>query len=141
MAIKNPYFYNDRLYPADYYQQEPREYAENRFKKKYQVHVEKSKKHYRHKSPPISYRDWHSSGGNIPFNVEYEREPLLKVYISDEHYQALIAREQYLETIEQQNRDLTRIRDDQTQEAIIRNRNPTVQKAYEKYKMLLELSK
>lgn len=139
MAIINPYQYNDRIYPKEYYQQEPREYAEDRFKKKYQVHVEKSKKHYRHKSPPISYRDWYSSGGNIPFNVEYEREPLLKVYISEEHYQALVAREQYLETVEDENKKLTRIREDQFQEAMIRNRNPAVKKAYEKYQMLLKL--
>jgi hypothetical protein len=138
MAIINPY-YNSRIYPDKYYQQEPREYAEERFRKKYELHVEKSKRHYRHKSAPISYRDWYQNGGSIPLNVEYEREPLLKVYVSQEHYDALVERERYLETVEQENRELSRVREDQFQEAMIRNRNPAVKQAYEKYKMLLEL--
>lgn len=138
MAITN-YYYNNRIYPNEYYRQEPHEYAEERFRKKYQLHVENSKRHYRHRSIPISYRDWLKDGAEIPFHQEVEREPLLKVYMSKEHYEQLVAREQHLEELEHNAKRLSKMERSQLLEQSIRINNPSVQKAYEKYQMLLKL--
>ncbi len=141
MALTKPYFYNDRIYPDEYYRQEPREYAEERFRKKYTLRVETSKRYYRHRAVPVRYAEWLRDGGNIPFHQEVERESLLKVYISKEDYDHLVEKEKYLEDLEQEVKDLDKLRRQVYEEASIRNKNSAVQKAYEKYQMLLELSK
>lgn len=135
MAINSPkdFYY----YSKDYHQSEPWEVAEERFRKRFQMHVEKSKRHYRHRSAPISYRSW--SEANIPYHQEIEKEPLLKVYISEEHYEHLVKREQQMEELERENFRFKRIENQTFNEMETRNKNPAVQIAYEKYKMLLEL--
>ncbi len=139
MAIENPYFYNDRVYPDEYYRREPRELIEERFRKKYTVHVEPSKRHYRHRSIPLSYNRWLEQGAGIPFQQEVEREPLLKVYVSKDNYEKLIETDQLVEELKQQSRDLHQMKQERQKEAHIRSSNPAVQKAYEKYQMLLKL--
>ncbi len=141
MAINNYYHFEDRIYESKYYEAEPWQYAEERFRKKYTLHVEKSKRHYRQRPIPISYTAWLKQGADIPFHQDIEREPLLKVYISEEHYETLVKREQYLDNLERENKVLCKLQEAQIAEEHIRLKNPTVQKAWEKYKMLLELVK
>ncbi len=137
MAINFPkdFYY----YSKDHNPLETWEVAEERFRKRFQMHVEKSKRHYRHRSAPISYRSW--SEANIPYQQEIEKEPLLKVYVSEEHYERLVKREQEIEELERENFRFKKIENETFNEMGVRNKNPAVQKAYEKYKMLLELSR
>ncbi len=141
MALTKPYFYNDRIYPDSYYRQEPREYVEERFRKKYTLRVETSKRYYRQRAVPVRYTDWLQGGGPVPFHQEVEREPLLKVYISKEDYDNLVEKERYVEDLESEVKHLDKLRRELLEEASIRSKNSAVQKAYEKYQMLLELSK
>lgn len=138
MAINYPKDFYNQYFTKDYYQGEPWEVAEERFRKRFQLHVEKSKRHYRHRPVPISYRAWNQT---LPIEHEYERESLLKVYISNEHYEQLVKSEQLAENLERENDRFRRMEKATLEEMTIRSRNPTVQKAYDKYKMLLELSK
>lgn len=139
MAINFPKDFYSQYLTKDYYQKEPWEVAEERFRKRFELHVEKSKRHYRHRPVPISYRSW--SEANIPYQHEYEREPLLKVYISNEQYEQLVKSEQLAEDLERENYRLKRMEQATFDEMATRNKNPAVKKAYEKYKMLLELSR
>lgn len=139
MAINYPKDFYSQYLTKDYYQKEPWEVAEERFRKRFELHVEKSKRHYRHRPVPVSYRSW--SEANIPYQQEIEKEPLLKVYISKEHYEQLIKSEQQAEDLERENFRFRRIERETLDEMVTRNKNPAVQKAYEKYRMLLELSR
>lgn len=138
MAINFPKDFYNQYYTKDYYQSEPWEVAEDRFRKRFQLHVEKSKRHYRYKPVPISYTAWDQ---NIPINHDVERESLLKVYISEEHYEYLVKREQQLEELERENHRFRKIERDTLDEMSARASNPAVQKAYEKYQMLLRLAR
>lgn len=133
-------FYNQYL-TKDYFQREPWEVAEERFRKRFELHVEKSKRHVRYKPVPISYRSWSEANMPVPFDQDFSKEPLLKVYISEDHYEQLIKREQQFEEIERENYRLTNMERNALEEKNIRAKNPAVDKAYEKYKMLLELSR
>lgn len=139
--MTKPYFYNDRIYPNEYYREEPREYVEERFRKKYTLRVETSKRYYRQRAVPVRYTDWLQDGGPVPFHQEVERESLLKIYISREDYDKLLEKERYMEDLESEVKDLDKLRRQVYEEASLRSKNPAVQKAYEKYQMLLELSR
>lgn len=141
MAINFPKDFYNQYYTKDYYQSEPWEVAEERFRKRFQLHVEKSKRHYRHRPVPISYRSWSEANIPIPFEQEMQRESLLKVYISEEHYEYLVKREQQLEELERENHRFRKIERDTIDEMSVRTKNPAVQKAYEKYQMLLRLAR
>lgn len=132
---------NHQYYKKEYYQQDPYEHAEERFRKRYELHIEPSKRHYRHRSVPISYQHWIKDGSINPFHQEVEREPLLKVYISKDRYEFLVKREHTVEELEQENYRLKRVEDSFYKEMAVRNSNDTVKKAWEKYQMLLELSR
>ena len=103
------------------------------------LNVEKSKRHYRTRSVPINYRDWQLGGGHIPFHQEVEREPLLKIYISEDNYTRLIESERRVEELDYRSKELESLRHKLLVEAEIRRKNPALQKAWEKYQMVLGL--
>lgn len=136
MAINYPKDFYSQYLTKDYYQKEPWEHAEERFRKRFELHVEKSKRHYRHRAVPISYQAWNQT---LPVNHEYEREPLLKIYISNEHYEQLVKGEQQLEELERELRTLRNKEQDRIDEMNVRTNNPALRKAWENYQMLLTL--
>lgn len=136
MAINYSNDYCKDSFYNNYYQSEPWEHAEERFRKRFELHVEKSKRHYRHKPIPISYQAWNQT---LPINHEYEREPLLKIYISNEHYEQLVKGEQQSEELERELRTLRNKERDRIDEMNVRTNNPALRKAWENYQMLLTL--
>ncbi len=111
----------------------------DRFLKKYESRASVSQRERYYKRIPISYKDWIDDGGLIPFDQHVEPEPMIEMYIPKHRFQDLVEREKIIRRIEEENYDLKHIVERQQEEARIREKNESVRKAFEKYKMLLDL--
>jgi hypothetical protein len=104
-----------------------------------QASLSDRKQYYRRR--PIRYTDWLTSGGPVPFDQEVDREPMVEMYIPQDKFRRLVEREQEFRDMVGRNQEMfEKIQRDRIDEAV-RKSNPAVAKAYEKYKMLLELSR
>jgi hypothetical protein len=76
---------------------------------------------------------------------EYEsyiqREPYVEMYIPQHKFQEIVEREKYYTAVSQQADYASELIRQQLSDDAVRKSNPAVQKAYEKYQMLLELSR
>lgn len=109
----------------------------NRFLRKYEATAGMSHRMYA-KRQPIRYTDWK---GDIPFYQEVEKEPYVEMYIPQHRFTELVEQEKYLSYLEQTAESSKNLVDGLRRDERIRNENPSVQKAYEKYLMLLELAR
>ncbi len=90
---------------------------------------------------PIRYNEWLKDGGPIPFDQAVERQPMVEINMPQERFRDLVEKERWYGKLEQEaeyykHRYLEAVEDEK-----IRHQNPTVQKAWEKYKMLLEMAR
>lgn len=109
----------------------------NKFLHKFDAQASYSDKLY-YKRIPIRYSDW---DGRIPFNQEVETEQYIELLIPQEKFRELVDQEKYINHLEQLAHTSEQARDDYIRSERIRASNPAVQKAYEKYLMLLELAR
>lgn len=110
------------------------------FLKKYEAYGTISNRMYT-KYRRMHYQDWLDQNLPIPFTTQQEAEPMIEITLPQERFRDLITQEDYLAHLEQENKYNRNIVMRERQEEMIRNSNPSVQKAWEKYQMLLELSR
>lgn len=77
----------------------------------------------------------------LPFEAELEREPMVEIYMPQDNFRDLVEKDRWAGKLSQEvhyykQRYLEEIEDDK-----IRHRNPAVRKAWEQYRMLLELAR
>ena len=136
MSIGYPNDSYYQLFNNKFYEQEPWEVAEERFRKRFEMHVETSKRNYRYRPVPINYKMWDQ---NLPVKHDVEREALLKVYISKDNYERLVKGEQQIEQLERENYRFRRLEEKNFDEMAARNNNPALKKAWDNYQLLLKL--
>jgi hypothetical protein len=108
------------------------------FLKRHEATGEISRRRFYAKRAPIGRVDW--SVGTIP-DILVEREPMVEINMPKHRFQDLVERERFYSQVERESEYYKRIVDQYRNDERIRDRNPTVQKAYEKYLMLLELAR
>jgi hypothetical protein len=108
-----------------------------RFKSKFRAEVADSKEYRRHVHPPMDFNYTSSSY----YEMEYKVEPLVAIHLPKEQFQQLVEQQRHIENVEERAKAAHRVLRDKHEEECIRNNNPTAKLAYEKYKMLLELSR
>ncbi len=110
----------------------------NRFLDRYESHAGPSHKLYA-KRQVVAYRDWLADGGPIPFHQDVEREPYVEMYIPQHRFRQLVELDQDYDDLCRQASNSNAVIAQMREEEHIRNSNPSVKAAYEKYKMLLEI--
>ncbi len=111
----------------------------NRFLDRYESHAGLSGHKRYAKRQAIAYRDWLADGGPIPFHQTVEHEPYVEMYIPQHRFRQLVELdEDYTDACRRASNSNAVIAQLQEEERI-RNSNPSVKAAYEKYKMLLEI--
>lgn len=104
-----------------------------------QASLSSHKQHYRRR--PLRYTDWLANGSPVPFEQEIDREPMVEMYIPQDKFRRLVEREQEFRDLVRGNEEANYRLRKSIEEEHIRNSNPAVKNAYEKYQMLLELSR
>ena len=107
------------------------------FLQKFEAYIEDSEK-YKQYVRRMPYHEW---DGRLPFNVDTEVVPMKSVHLTRDNLERLVRQEEFIERLENDaaygKNLLTKIHAD----ARIRDDNPAVAKAYERYQMLLELAR
>jgi hypothetical protein len=111
------------------------------FLKRYESTAELSRHKLYARRIPVRYNEWLKDGGPIPFEQSIEREPMIEMYMPQDRFRNLVEQERWSGKVEQEahyykKRYMQEVEDDK-----VRNRNPSVKKAWEQYQMLLELAR
>ena len=134
MAMNSPKDFYNEYFTNGSIGKDPWPRAEEQFRQQFQLRVETSKRHFTHRSAPMNYYQWDKTRA---IDYEIEREALLKVYISKDHYEQLVKREQQLDHTERDYRRLRDLEREICSEQLIRTANPAAQKAWDRYQLLL----
>ncbi len=105
------------------------------FKKRYEADIKESRTRYAVYHRP-NYNDWNSTASAY---IEHNYKQAVDVTLTQEHFHKLVEREYHFTELERNHNFAQELIDRQREEHRIRLDNPAVQKAYEKYQMLLEL--
>jgi len=132
-----PRYYN---YQYDYSKNLSAQEETDQFLKKYQAEAGLSKNKVYARRKPIRYQDWLIDGG-IPFDQEIEREPLVEIYMPQDQFRDLVERDRWYGQLEGEARYYKERYMQEVEDDKVRHRNPAVKKAWDQYKMLLELSR
>ena len=126
-------YYNRMLY-------QPRESDKNwhnAFQQQFEAYIEDSEK-YKQYVRRMPYNAW---DGKLPLDVDTEVVPMKSVHLTNDNLERLVRQQELIERLENDaaygKNHLTKTHAD----ARIRDDNPAVAKAYERYQMLLELAR
>lgn len=112
----------------------------NKFLHQYEATAGLGHKRYARRLP-VSYRKWMEEGGPIPFHQEVEVEQMVEMHIPKHQFQRLVERDSEMEDLvrgrEWENQIIQNLRNEER----IRDSNPSVKLAWERYAMLLELAR
>ena len=111
-----------------------------KFLHKYEATAGLSNRYYR-RYRRMQYTDWCAQGSPIPMNIEEESEPMIEMTIPQHRFRDLIEQDEYVSKLEQERDYNQNIVNMLRADERVRWNNPTVDKAYKKYLMLLELAR
>lgn len=132
------YYYNNKVYEDKTLTAEE---EVDRFLKKHEATGELSTRRLYQKRQPMRYTDWTANGSPIPFDITVEREPMVEVNMPQHRFRELVERERWYGRLEQESEYYRSIVEQYRNDERVRDRNPAVQKAWQKYIMLLEMAR
>jgi hypothetical protein len=121
-----------RNYPEE---QQPRD--QKYFESKFEAHVEDSRE-YKQYSRRIPYYMW---DGKVPLNTEVEVVPMKAIHLSSDNLERLVREQNLMDKLLDDANEGKRIWAEERKDRMVRERNPAVAKAYQKYLTLLELAR
>lgn len=114
----------------------------NMFLKKYQAQAELSKHKMYARMPRYHYGRIHDYDPySATAQIEYNREPMVEMYIPQDKFRDLVERDRWVGQMEAEARYYKERYMQEVEDDKVRHRNPTVKKAWEQYQMLLELAR
>ena len=107
------------------------------FESKFEARIEDSRE-YKQYSRRMPYYMW---DGKVPLNTEVEVVPMKAIHLSSDNLERLIREQQHMDRLMDDVERGKRIWQQEIEDDKIRYHNPAVEKAYQKYVMLLELAR
>jgi len=107
------------------------------FQQKFEACIEDSER-YRQYIRRMPYNKW---DGKEPFDIDTEVVPMKAIHLSHDNLERLVRQQEFIERLERDAEYHKRLHSMTYADARIRESNPAVAKAYEKYLMLLELAR
>ena len=108
------------------------------FESKFEARIEDSKE-YRHYMRQVPhYRDFHDL---TSYKLETEIVPMKAIHLSSNNLERLIAEQRHLDSLQNDAEEGKRLWAEARRDRMVRDENPAVEKAYQKYTMLLELAR
>jgi hypothetical protein len=132
--------YNNNFYKQYTTQFDTSEDKLRTFLKKYEAIAEQSRDKFYAKHEPISYRPWDSNYISYE-DLRVKRDPYIEVSMPEHRLGELVEKERWFDKVADDCEYYKAIVKQHRDDELIRNKNPAVQNAWEKYQMLLRLVK
>jgi len=108
------------------------------FISKFECRVEDSREYNQYVRPAPYYRDVCSSDD---WRMETKITPMKAIHLTSDNLARLVAEQEHMQHLSKDAEYGKRAWDHERKDQIVRNANPAVEKAYQKYVMLLELAR
>jgi len=108
------------------------------FISKFECRVEDSREYNQYVRPAPHYRDF--CGGDS-FKMETEILPMKAIHLTSDNLARLVAEQERMEHMKSDAEQGKRMWDQQCRDQMVRDKNPAVDNAYQKYQILLELAR
>jgi len=108
------------------------------FISKFECRVEDSREYNQYVRPAPYYRDICSSDD---FRMETKITPMKAIHLTSDNLASLVAEQEHIQHLMKDAEYGKRCWDHERKDRMVRDANPTVEKAYQKYVMLLELAR
>lgn len=132
MLRHSNYFYDQYMHREDTEQVEAK-----RFLHKYDAQASESNRMYAVREPYRYAASYDIS--SLPATFEVRQERYIEMYIPQDKFRELVSNERYIRELEQEVQHFKGIASKHITDARVRESNPVVKKAWEKYVTLLEL--
>ena len=114
----------------------------NDFCRKYDAYIQDSNRMHR-RSKRMPFQMWSESDPEIFQQIPYEQVRCVEIHMPEDRFRALLEHDDWLHTAQMSNyikgNEAVWIVEQHERETRIRHANPSVQLAYEKYQMMLNL--
>ena len=107
------------------------------FQNKFECRIEDSKE-YRHYTRQMPYYKW---DGREPYNIETQVVPMKAIHLTSDNLNRLVAEQEHMYNLKKDAEEGKRLWIRDCEDRRVRDQNPAVEKAYQKYLMLLELAR
>jgi hypothetical protein len=108
------------------------------FISKFECRVEDSREYNQYVRPAPHYRDF--CGGDS-FKMETEIVPMKAIHLTSDNLARLVAEQELMQRLNDDAEYGKKCWTHERKDQIVRNENPAVEKAYQKYQILLELAR
>lgn len=109
------------------------------FVSKFECRVEDSREYNQYVRGPNPYhRDFYDSDN---FKVETKIVPMKAIHLTSDNLARLVAEQEHMQRLGDDAEQGKRMWDQQCRDQMVRDKNPAVEKAYQKYQILLELAR
>jgi hypothetical protein len=108
------------------------------FISKFECRIEDSREYNQYISPSPYHRDFYDTGN---FKMETKIIPMKAIHLTSDNLARLVAEQEHMENLSADAEYGKRVWAEERKDQIVRNENPAVEKAYQKYVMLLELAR
>jgi hypothetical protein len=107
------------------------------FESKFDARIEDSKE-YRHYTRRMPYYMW---DGKLPIDAEVQVIPMKAIHLSSDNLERLVREQELMDRLMADAEYGKKRWREESIDRAVRNSNPSVEKAYQKYVMLLELAR
>jgi hypothetical protein len=107
------------------------------FESKYEARITDSKE-YRQYVKRMPYNMW---DGKVPFDAEVQVVPMKAIHLTSDNLERLVREQERMEHLENDAEFGKKLWAQERRDSAVREANPSVEKAYQKYVMLLELAR
>jgi hypothetical protein len=108
------------------------------FISKFECRVEDSREYNQYVRPAPYYRDVCSSDD---FKMETKITPMKAIHLTSDNLARLVAEQEHIQRLNEEAEYVKKIWAKERKDQMVRDDNPAVDKAYQKYVMLLELAR
>ena len=105
---------------------------------KFECRVEDSREYNQYVRPTPQYRDFYDSDN---YKMATEIVPMKAIHLTSDNLARLVGEQELMQRLNDDAEYGKRAWDHERRDSIVRNENPAVEKAYQKYQILLELAR
>jgi len=108
------------------------------FISKFECRIEDSREYNQYVRPTPQYRDFYDTDN---FKMETKITPMKAIHLTSDNLARLVAEQEYMQRLTDDAEQGKKVWREKIRDRAVRDENPAVEKAYQKYVMLLELAR
>jgi hypothetical protein len=108
------------------------------FISKFECRVEDSREYNQYVRPTSYHKDFYDRDS---FQMETKITPMKAIHLTSDNLARLVAEQEHMQRLSEDAEYGKRMWDQERRDSMVRDSNPAVEKAYQKYVMLLELAR